>query len=1055
MADEILSEFQNHPESWHRVDTILENSKSQNTKFLALKILENAIKFRWKSILKEQREAIKDYVLSVVILTSKDEVLFQENSLLLQRLNGILVEILKHEWPHNWKDFIPNIISRSETSETVCENSMILLRLLSEEIFEFSEGNMVQSKITDLKENLNKEFSEIWKLFEAIFQNSENVSLINSSLKTLHVFLSWVPIGYILETQIIEYLSKKYLSNNETLNYSLKCLIEIASIEPEEGQYDGRLVFLFTQTMEVIAQYIKSELEVENYYEKGNDDDREFIQNISLFITIFLRNHLQIVENEKLLDGIVTSLKILIGVSTVNNIEIFKICLDFWYFLSKNLFDEKINSVSIINTSSLDLGSSFGGMGRGSNNNSMNNNNNRSERMNAYSEVLPDVRRLLIEKMAKPEEILIIENELGELIRERQKDTSNIILYKKMSKTLITLTHLDHKNMEQIMLERLLNEIRNPDWKWSRLNTVCWAIGSINGSMTEKQEKRFLIIALKELLDMCENKNGKDNKAVIASNIMYIVGQYPRFLRNHWNFLKTVLNKLFEFMEETHPGVQDMACDTFLKITHNCKKQFVKKHKNQNSLFVEEIIERMPEITKLLQLRQKQVFYETMGEMIHVANYGIQEELIARLMVTANDRWKQIIEIAGTNVMSLKKPNICRELVFILRVNTRVVSTVGVAFQKQLSLHYQEMIDLYSTYSKLIFEYIEERGALVAKSEIIRNMRHVKSQIIVLLQTFISKYDGNDKFLLDDLIPPFLELILDDYKNNIPEAKEASILALITTIVDKLKHQVSESIPLVFDSIFECTLLMIRENFEDYPDHRLNFFKLIREINRSCFVSMFLLDTDRFKLIVDCIVWAFKHTERNMSETGLYTTEELLDNINSNENILNDFYSGYYLILLTDIFSILTDTLHKSGFQIQYKILRTMFMLVKTEKITVYLDDNNSFTHKDNSNLILNSITELFLESFNNLTENQIHDFARQLFDNCENPDKFKTILRDFLVIMKEFSGDDNSDLYSEEKNLELKQLESLEIEKQLLGLKIQQKEDNLDPELQKDLDFF
>ena len=43
---------------------------------------------------------------------------------------------------------------------------------------------------------------------------------------------------------------------------------------------------------------------------------------------------------------------------------------------------------------------------------------------------------------------------------------------------------------------------------------------------------------------------------MIASNIMYVVGQYPRFLRAHWKFLKTVVNKLFEFMHETHPGVQ-------------------------------------------------------------------------------------------------------------------------------------------------------------------------------------------------------------------------------------------------------------------------------------------------------------------------------------------------------------------------------------------------------------------------------------------------------------------------------------------------------------------
>lgn len=55
----------------------------------------------------------------------------------------------------------------------------------------------------------------------------------------------------------------------------------------------------------------------------------------------------------------------------------------------------------------------------------------------------------------------------------------------------------------------------------------------------------------------------------------YVVGQYPRFLREHWRFLRTVVIKLFEFMHETHPGVQDMACDTFLKISRQCAEQFI------------------------------------------------------------------------------------------------------------------------------------------------------------------------------------------------------------------------------------------------------------------------------------------------------------------------------------------------------------------------------------------------------------------------------------------------------------------------------------------------
>lgn len=47
---------------------------------------------------------------------------------------------------------------------------------------------------------------------------------------------------------------------------------------------------------------------------------------------------------------------------------------------------------------------------------------------------------------------------------------------------------------------------------------------------------------------------------------MYIVGQYPDFLKSNWVFEKTILNKLFEFMKEAFPGVKEMACNTFLKI---------------------------------------------------------------------------------------------------------------------------------------------------------------------------------------------------------------------------------------------------------------------------------------------------------------------------------------------------------------------------------------------------------------------------------------------------------------------------------------------------------
>ena len=56
----------------------------------------------------------------------------------------MLVDILKQDWPHKWPSFIPDIVGASKTSEGLCENSMAILRLLSEEVFDFSKDSMTQ-----------------------------------------------------------------------------------------------------------------------------------------------------------------------------------------------------------------------------------------------------------------------------------------------------------------------------------------------------------------------------------------------------------------------------------------------------------------------------------------------------------------------------------------------------------------------------------------------------------------------------------------------------------------------------------------------------------------------------------------------------------------------------------------------------------------------------------------------------------------------------------------------------------------------------------------------
>jgi exportin-1 len=74
--------------------------------------------------------------------------------------------------------------------------------------------------------------------------------------------------------------------------------------------------------------------------------------------------------------------------------------------------------------------------------------------------------------MAKPEEVLVVENENGEVVREFMKDTDSINLYKNMRETLVYLTHLDYIDTERVMTQKLQSQVNGTEWSWKNLNTV-------------------------------------------------------------------------------------------------------------------------------------------------------------------------------------------------------------------------------------------------------------------------------------------------------------------------------------------------------------------------------------------------------------------------------------------------------------------------------------------------------------------------------------------------------------------------------------------------------
>ena len=1025
-ASDLLARFKESQDAWTKVDAILEFSDLLETKYFGLQILEQLVQTRWKALPRDQCEGIKGYIVNMILDISSDPEKSERMKLLLQKLNLVLVQIVKQEWPRLWPSFISDIVGSSRNGQSLCMNNMAILRLLSEEVFDFGTG-LTTARAVQLKQQFCGQFEEVHRLCYEILENSDNAQLIYATLSTLHGFLDWIPVGYVFENTLID-LILKFLPFPAFRSIAVQCLVEVSSISIDDNpQYGHKLVFLLESVMKIIADQLPLTVDIAASYASGNNEEQKFVSNFAQLLGTFLKEHSNLIEvtmahpgeaDQRKKQAHLLALKYLLKISQVEDVEVFKICLDYWNWLCLELFRESPFEQST--HSIVDSLKRF-------------NRIEESPRRKLYADVLSDLRVLMISRMAKPEEVIVVVNENNEAVRELVKDTDSVVLYKTMRETLVLLTHLDYRDTETKMTEKLQNQVNGSEWSWKNLNTLCWAIGSISGAMHEDDEKRFLVTVIRDLLGLCEQKRGKDNKAVIASNIMYVVGQYPRFLRCHWKFLKTVINKLFEFMHESHEGVQDMACDTFIKIVIKCKFHFVIIQAGETQSFIDEILQNLNSIICDLSQPQVHVFYEAIGHIIFSAtSRPMQEQLIEKLMVLPNSIWSEAIDHASKDVSILTDPEVLKNLAHILKTNVAACKSIGSPFFSQLKRILNDMLSVYQVISGNLSKAVNEQGEQVLRMPLIKQMRVVKKEILTLLSTWISRaFEGEPMetaFFIENVIQPLFTTVLVDYERNVPQAREPKVLSLLAITIVSLKKGASPQVPSILDAVFTCTLDMISKDMEAYPEHRTNFFQLLKAINSHCFDVLIELPDTVLGLIIQAIVWAIKHTMRNVAENGIEILRDLLTKVSGmaigKEATQQAFYQKHFMTILEHVLGVVTD-----NNQVQFvgltNLAETVCLLFQAAENGIKIPLNAANAAQPNMDFVYEAITTLFTSHFKNLTETQIRVTIKGFFSYNRILNKMREHIRDFLVQIREEAGDDTADLFLEEKEAEIQRIQS------------------------------
>jgi exportin-1 len=196
-----------------------------------------------------------------------------------------------------------------------------------------------------------------------------------------------------------------------------------------------------------------------------------------------------------------------------------------------------------------------------------------------------------------------------------------------------------------------------------------------------------------------------------------------------------------------------------------------------------------------------------------------------------------------------------------------------------------------------------------------------------------------------------------------------------------------DKVPLIMESVFECTLEMINKDFHEYPEHRVQFFKLLQAINLYCFPALLKLDATQFKFVIDSCMWASKHDNREVENTGLTMCLELMNNMaETDAQTSSIFFRQFFIPILQDVFFVLTDSDHKAGtlptvpcttvanhvvgFKSQAMLLSRMFFFIESGKVQdpIYGPDQAPLG-TSNKDFLQEYVANLLQNAFKNLQE--------------------------------------------------------------------------------------
>lgn len=88
------------------------------------------------------------------------------------------------------------------------------------------------------------------------------------------------------------------------------------------------------------------------------------------------------------------------------------------------------------------------------------------------------------------------------------------------------------------------------------------------------------------------------------------------------------------------------------------------------------------------------------------------------------------------------------------------------------------------------------------------------------------------------------------------------------------------------------------------------------------------------------MLFGCKHESPEVMDLSLLCLQDLVTKMGSQGVICTQFYSSFYVLIMTELLSVMTDCRHLAGFKLHVSILKELILLVDQEKIGAPINVN-------------------------------------------------------------------------------------------------------------------